>query len=1582
MTIRISIFPGPAPACPAQIRQSRCCPVDGYVRMSLLCALLLGSPVLLADEPGFYKDPVWKPHSILPAKDVLSGTFWPASPKVDTNYDDQGFDESRLAKPPPPGVHPRVLVTPDDVERIRAKVALGDKAPAAFQVMWERVKKNRTAFYALVAKDDDLGKKLAADLVAKIKSLEPKLDKLDAGADRDNLWCSERSAIASGDPDPPTEIWSLLDYDYLHKWMSPDERAAAERVIARLTNGRITNFMAYPDHFMINNHQGFGMEFVRLLLLIEGQKGFDENVYNAAVKKARAMLDWYLDADGMCYESIKGWLNMSAFMALGRRERDLLKHSHLRAKMRFFENAIHWQDGRWQIRDEMRASAFHVIWMMKYFHPDDPALDWLYSSTFTTHDFLTDPKAKWPNPVGTSDELLLLFAEDGMRDASGKPLDWTDQKRIDSLKLPLTWKDDTRGYMISRNSWNKDDIQLGLTCKQDFFYGGHEGSENNRIVLWADGVNWVRDSNMLAVKATFLQNMLTVDGKGLAWPPAPGVWLGVKETPGGVTASGDGKVGYSFAKVMQVHPLDFPSAKLPYYAPFAEGNFDLTRDLQVAFHPGTVKWNDGYAHTDYGPWSGETRLVEHYRVNNPMEQAYRTVYLARGEHPYVLVLDDARKDDKSHLYEWNMTLPEGIDLVDVKTPEVAFQSVPPTAQRENDLLLGLAETQKDAKSHRLLPQKGDPLLLVRTLWRNSPNGFPVPRFEKFHVEPQAPYAGLAHLTIPAISDSPEFRVMLYPHRQGDPLPVTEWNADHTELTVKIGDAKDVYRFGKTDGGRTVFSVERKGKPVLQSGAPPARPVLEVRGTKFDANDLRTTRLDGSVPVFKFDKEEEAKLQRPPAPAFITYTLDGTDPTEKSPRYEAPLQIDRTTKFAARLIDPAWTAGPKESEILRADFEKTPAATPLAAVPNGSKPGLLARVYEKKTVMWNDGGFFDAAKIMLPDLDKEKPTTTAVVPGFELPYVNPQHPVTKQAKGFYRFTGWFHALERGVYEISVDSCGPVLMKIGGQTAIGSKGIFHQQQAVRHGEAVLDAGWHPIDLTVCDPLLWNITTTGAMPFRVSVRRDGGPSEPVPTDALRWQADEGVAIAEQPAPVWKEAAKAPAWLEPGMVLSIYEREGKNRDADYLDFDGQEPVRTEKADRLEANLRPSLVRSYDGWFRAPEDGIYSFDLAARKADNAGLGDLRSAFQSQLRVDDEVVVQRGIAGRLPIGKIGLKKGWHQISLRLGASPAIASVTYPDGQTLPLIAAEFSRPVLVDIRPGGAQAGGSKHEIYGPTKISFALPDGHSGTIRYTLDGTEPTATSPVAGGTIPLDKSAVVTAAVFLPDGTFTARNRVEFRFVKIPEAGLVGSARFDKWDGKPGTTGLDTASVVWIAPGATTAEGRNGRALSVHSDLVQNALKPGVDVNVSRGAPLAGLKISGLRMRDNAITVGVWFKSNNADRKLFGKDGYSAFGKAYRTVSCALQKSRVTASPGRISGGQVKPGEWNHVVLTADASGSSLYLNGKLVGRGEGSATIATDALDFFSEHPATIDDIRIYDRVLSDEDIRHWHEATQASGSQNNP
>jgi hypothetical protein len=1429
-----------------------------------------------AQNRSFYQEPTWQPRIFLPYDEVIKGNFCPPSPVVSLTYNDPTFDENRLSKVPAPGVHPRVLVTPTDLEVIRQKVALGENAPLAFKVMWEREKRKQNAFYALVTKNDKLGKELAGLLVEKLKNLEKKLPELEKQPDAENLWSVERSIVAQGNPDPPTEIWDLLDYDYLYDWLKPAEREYARLLITRITARRFTNYMMYPDHFMINNHQGFGMEYVRLMLLIEGENGFNKDIFDRTSHKANAMLSWFLDKDGMCYETIKGWLNVSAFTAVGLRERNLLKHDHLQAKMNFFLSAIHWENGKWVIRDEMRASAFHVIWMMHYFHPQDEKIDFLYQSTFSSHDFLTDANAKWPNPVGICSELLLLYADAGMTDKNGNPTDWTLQANIEKLKLPVTWKDDQRGYVYARNSWKKDDLHFAFACKQDFFYGGHEGSENNRIILWKDGVNWIQDNNMLATKATFLQNMLSVDGKGCKWPPVAGTWLGVRESPDGLTAAGDGKDGYSYTKVMQVHPLRFPSASIPYYAPFSESNFDLSRDYQVAFNPRTVKFNDGYAHTDYGPWSAETRLVEGYATWNPMEQLYRTVHLAKGKNPYLLVIDDARKDNQKHLFDWNISVPLDVELVDAITPEIQFQNTNPSDSRIDDLILGKVGMPRDSLTGKIKPRKGDPLCLVRVLWRNTDYGFPVPRFEK--------YEGYNQVVVPAQTVSPEFRILVFPYKHGEPLPKTNWNADRTELTVQIGKKTDVYQFGKTDGGRTVLEMSREGKQVLKSAANPARPVLLIRGERFDINDLRYTRNENKAPTYLVNEKETIHFERVAAPAQIRYTLDGSEPTENSTFYEKPFVITESVQLKAIVYNPEWPFGANKSEVLKADFVKKPAAKCIETAPQNSKSGLLAHVYEKNIKLYNDKGFFDASRITMPDLNQETPILTTVVPEFVLPQAQSKQRLVDQTNGFYRFTGLFYANETGVYKFDINSCGPVTLDISNQSVIEQTGVFHQQIAHRRGEVVLGKGWHTIELVICDPLFWNINSLEPMPFEVKYAINNSDYQLINNADLHFNPNSALKIEPQPEPKWLNAIANMPKLEAGFELELFDQTGKRRDNDFLDIDGLKPYKTERSATMESSESRNVVRAYSGFFQAPLDGIYQFKSTLNSGEIAFLGSKQSTCQNQIRVDNEIVVQHGVFGRNPSGKIALKAGWHAISIRFGISETTVKVELPDGQTISLNGNAIFRDTTKTIE--------------------------------------KPTLTGPL-------------------------------------------GAVNFDKWNGITGDYPLKAYFQLWINPYSKAVKSPYGKAVEVSA--YDPKLAAAVDVNVSRGTMRPGLRVHHLNMRENAMTVALWFKTNESEGRLFGKDGYNAFGKSYRTISCGIENGRLIARPNTFWGPRIEPGKWYFVVLTASETEMKLYLNGEKVASAAGTTQITTDALDFFMGHSAVTSGLSLWDRALEESEVK---------------
>lgn len=1447
-------------------------------RILLTLSILLLGTQLFAQGRKFYVESTWKPRIFPTYEEIISGTFWPASPESNATYANPGFDESRLSEVPVPGVHPRVLMTPADVKAIRQKVAMGSSAPKPFQIMWERVKRSKSPFYALVTKDKKLGRAYAEELVKKLKSLESKLDHMDAQPDARNLWSMERSMMANGEPDPPTEIWDLLEYDYIAEWMSPKEHELARSVIARITAHRFSNYLAYPAHFMINNHQGFGMEYIRLMLLIEGQEGFNKQLFERSTVQVRNMLEWFLSPDGMCYETIKGWMNTSAFMATALRDRALLKGDRWMAKMRFFHAAMVWNKDYWMIRDEMRNSAFHVIWLMHYFYPQNKGIDFLYQSSLASSPFLTDANAQWNNPVGICNELLLLWADAGMTDKSGQPTDYNIQANVDALNLPTTWHDNYRGYLYTRNSWKKDDLMFAFCSNQNLFYGGHEACEHNRIILWKDGVNWIKDNHPLAVKHSFLQNMLTIDGKGIHWPPAPAVWLGKEETSAGITATGDARIGYGYYKSMQVQPFAFPSSKLGYLAPFAEANYDLTRDIQVAFHPQTVKFYDGYGHTDYGPWSTETRLVEGYKEYNVMERLYRTVHMAKGKYPYLIVLDDARKDDEKHLYEWNISLPLDVELVSASSEEVRFQNSESSSSTADDLLVGLSSMKRHPETGKLTPQKGDPMFLVRVLHRNAIYGFPVPRFEKLE--------DFNQIVIPTIDKEADFKVLLYPFRWGDPMPVTDWNREKDQLTVQIGQVKDSYHFAKADGGRTVFEMERGGKRALNSNVAPARPNLMVRGEEFDANALRTTRLEGVTPQYVFDQSIEVSFARVQQPAEIRYTLDGSTPNRHSKLYEAPILIDKDTTLKAVVCDDNWNMGNQTSAVVEAAFKKTPAAP---SVSKGKYQGMTVEVFEINTKLYNEKGFFEADKIMMPDLRKYTPVESLNLKTFEIPNTTPKSKLEQQVKAFYRYIGKIKLPEDGVYSLYVNSCGPITLDVSKRSVIENIGVFHQQQAIRKGSVALKKGWHDFELIVCDPLYWNINGLDPMPFDVKYSIDNGIKKDFTADMLTTDKK----FSDVNPIKWLNSIVPPIGLRPGFTFSQYERIGKRRDNDLLDIDNVRPRITKYSPILESSDGRGAVRAFNGYFYAPMDGIYTLNTQNISGETELFNNRSAMCQNQILLGNVIVVQRGVYGRNPSHQIGLHKGWHPISIRFGASGIDCKITYPDGITMPL----------------------DGNNIFTPPVVDF---------VDNTVDP--------------------------------------------------LLGCVDFNKWNGKTGIITINNnAFKTWISHNSKAVNGRKGK-MSLYSKAPDNKVKAFVDVNVSRGGQRPGVRIYNLKLPDNAISVAMWVKLETTDCDLFGKRGYNAFGKGYRTVSCMVVDGFLKGGPGNMRGPKLEIGKWYHIVLTADENSVNLYLNGKSVVSGEGTKFITTDALDFLLSTPAQLDNIKIYDKAISKSEIENLYKNEQ--------
>jgi acetyl esterase/lipase len=737
--------------------------------------------------------------------------------------------------------------------------------------------------------------------------------------------------------------------------------------------------------------------------------------------------------------------------------------------------------------------------------------------------------------------------------------------------------------------------------------------------------------------------------------------------------------------------------------------------------------------------------------------------------------------------------------------------------------------------------------------------------------------------------------------------------------------KDLYRLSKTDGDRTVFAQERDGKVITSSQARPPRPLIQARGRTFDTYADRYTRYAKRVPELLVDQPVTVSFCQPQLGTEIRYTLDGSEPSRESACYLAPLTIAASAQFRARTFVRDWPFGPDSSETVAANFRSVTREPNEMVKSTAPTNGLVLKVYEVVTVPYNEKGFFDAGKSMLPKLSDEKAVSVHRVDAFQLPPVNPSTPQREQRKAFFAFAGYFKAPADGIYEFSVDSCGPVTLDVGKQTAIEETGQYHQNQKVRRGEVALAAGWHTIALTVCDPIFWKVNMDGPMPLSVTFKVNGGKEQEIATGQLLCDAGR-----EALSPPIKISQHDPVSLlvEPGLELACYDRKEKERDDDYLDIEGLTPYATENRADLAPNANGNVVHVYNGYFFAPTDGLYTFDAPARTFD--------SYDRNQIRIGSEVVVQRGVPGRNPLRQVILKAGYHPVSFRLGSSRSDFTVYYPNSTNgVQLTASGLYRPVRVAIVPEGRQEPQRFYEIFKPTLYTMNVPPAAGKLeIRYTLDGQTPTASSATFEKPIEIDQSVTLKALAFKEGKPVTPISSVRCERVSIPQAALLGY-----WDFK--TIGKDTASpvcgkVVARIAGAASVTDDSGPALQLSGNKM-------------------GLQLVNLGMVENALSVSLWLKMEVpgvtllTDGKYRQVLGASYFGKGY-------------SIRGGGRAGICKSNEWQHVVFTWNGDDTAIHVDGVEVNRQKYAAQLHSDSLDMMMGYKGLLRSLRVYNKSLS--------------------
>ena len=277
----------------------------------------------------------------------------------------------------------------------------------------------------------------------------------------------------------------------------------------------------------------------------------------------------------------------------------------------------------------------------------------------------------------------------------------------------------------------------------------------------------------------------------------------------------------------------------------------------------------------------------------------------------------------------------------------------------------------------------------------------------------------------------------------------------------------------------IASVTLDGKPIdrnyitydelMQGGelhfALRPRPDYE-RGTDDAAAPHSLTR--GEVVSIPYTMQNVSLFTEPIAVALATttsgaeirYTLDGSEPTETSALYAAPVPVDRSLTLKAKGFKP----GAAPSRTLTLEAEKAVFRKGAPAGETAMRPGVAYSYYE---------GVFSC----VDDIRKGKYVSSGTMPA-------PSIAQAPQEDHFgYIFTGSILIPERGVWEFMTKSDDGSVLTIGDRKVVDNDGSHASVMAT--GRVALEAGLHPYTLLYFEDyegqdLSWGWKAPGAEGF----------------------------------------------------------------------------------------------------------------------------------------------------------------------------------------------------------------------------------------------------------------------------------------------------------------------------------------------------------------------------------------------------------------------------------------------------------------------------------------------------------------------
>ncbi|WOO40597.1 hypothetical protein [Rubellicoccus peritrichatus] len=682
-------------------------------------------------------------------------------------------------------------------------------------------------FSALIEDDAEKGKELAIVVTNLAKVYQGNLDQMDAafrkqkraddleatadanamkahGELNSDVWRSGRRSAIGQEP------WFALMYDYTYNWMTSEQQATCRKVINDYIRSKTTMGSHMPHHFRNWNWIAVGAGLLLTALATEGEEGNDPRIYEHTKDIQTDYVKYGWSQEGSSREAI-GYTQFGliwsqpAMVAMARRGHNMWNWQHWYNSYKWYAHSAQPEPGRFISHGDGGHSGPTLMnsLMFKKAYPNNPLIDYVHQEALN-HENGGDDKVD-----GGRGYVMYqcIFASD--------PTD-TDYQDGATLGLDETFFDPERNELITRSEFGPEAVQLQFECRADSYTANHQHSDRGVFTLSGVGKTWAIE-HFRSIESRH-HNVVTIDYMGQGYFAPPGEWLELVDNEMATFGACDAKHAYD--NYWQTTISGFADKDQPRRQFKRWAHFTKQTDKWLANNPGfdweanidrtpqsEAYWN-GYEFGDPRMWDEYSRPVN--VPHNSVQKAFRTAGLVRGKHPYALIIDDIRKDNNQHTYDWNMMVDYDVRMISCKTDEVILG----TTNNIQDSSFGIKKPT---------PSKGDPLLFIKILERSIPENIfnnPQIRLETIELKdardwPNGRSFGITkRFVIPSFSVEPKFKTLLFPHYHGDELPKTVWNEDQTVLTIEWKNQKDVLTFTENNAGRTHLKIERDGEIIM------------------------------------------------------------------------------------------------------------------------------------------------------------------------------------------------------------------------------------------------------------------------------------------------------------------------------------------------------------------------------------------------------------------------------------------------------------------------------------------------------------------------------------------------------------------------------------------------------------------------------------------------------------------------------------------------------------------------------------------------------------------------------------------------